>query len=221
MQAFFRILALVYRFVAVAVFVVAVVAVERNEINIHHRQSRHHEATQRANVNGRINRIEHRHDQVFQIRIADHDLRVASAPDHARVALSHGNDLHALFDVVCAAPRLVVLPLAQTINTIGEATMWLIVNTTRIETAKVLARLNQRRDATRHAITLRMAFAQLGGQQIRQLDLADLAFDFIVSHVRFEIVLETILAEKLDKQFLCQVCVGCATSFFDQQAGAA
>src|SRR5689334_1968262 len=103
--------------------------------------------------------------------------------------------MHSLLDLVRAAARLVVFPLAQSVNTIGETTMWLIVNTTRIETPEVRARLNQRRDTTGHAITLRMALAQLGGQQIRQLDLADLTFNFVIGHLRFEVMFETVLAE--------------------------
>src|SRR6185369_1377940 len=153
--------------VAVAVLAVAVVAVERNEINVHHRQTRHHETAQRANINRRINCIEHRHDQILKIHIADDDLRITRATDHARVSLSHCNDLYALLDVMCTTARLVVIPLTQTINTICQSTMWLVVYATRIEATKVRARLDQRRNATRHAITFRMSFTQLGGQQVR------------------------------------------------------
>src|ERR1700752_212739 len=99
--------------------------------------------------------------------------------------------------------------------------MGFVVNTTGIEPPEVCARLNQRRDAAREPIAFRVSFAKLSREQIGQLDLADLAFDFIISHVRFEVMLETVFSEKLNKEFLRQVCVGRATSLFDQQAGAA
>ena len=66
-----------------------------------------------------------------------------------------------------------------------------------------------------------MSFAQLSGQQIRQLDLADLAFNLVVGHLRFEVVFETVLAEQLNKKLLSQIGVGCARAFFNEEAGAA
>src|ERR1043165_6714223 len=53
-QPFFRVFTLVYRLVTVAVLVVTVVAVEGNEVNVHHRQARHHEASQSAYVSRRV-----------------------------------------------------------------------------------------------------------------------------------------------------------------------
>src|SRR6185369_724908 len=103
----------------------------------------------------------------------------------------------------------------------GESTMRLVVYSTRIKTPEIRARLNQCRDTARHSIAFRMSLAQLGGQQVRQLDLADLAFDLVVGHFRFEIVFETVLAEQLYEEFLSQIGVGRAGAFFNEQSGAA
>ena len=98
--------------------------------------------------------------------------------------------------------------------------MRLVIDAARIEATEVRTRLDQRRDTTRHAVTLGVSLAQLGRQQVRQLDLADLAFDLVVSHRRFEVVFETVLAEQLDEELLGQIGVGSARAFFNKQAGA-
>ena len=121
----------------IAVFVIAVVAVEGHQVDIHHRQTRHHERPQRAHVNRGIDRIQHRNDQIFEVGIADYDLRIARASDHPRVSLPDRNDLHALLDVVRAAARFVVVPFTQTVNTIGQTAMRFVVDTTRIETPEI------------------------------------------------------------------------------------
>src|ERR1044072_2121752 len=46
-------------------------------------------------------------------------------------------NLHALLDVVRAATRFVVFPFTQTVNTVGETAMWLVVNPARIKTAEI------------------------------------------------------------------------------------
>src|SRR5215207_4269657 len=110
--------------------------------------------------------------------------------------------MYPLLDIVRATARFVVVPLTQPVNTIGKTAMWLVVNTTRIEATEVGAGLNQRRYTTGHAIAFRVSLAQLGRQQIRELDLADLAFNLVIGHFRFEIVFETVLTEQLDEELL-------------------
>jgi len=66
-----------------------------------------------------------------------------------------------------------------------------------------------------------MAFAKFGREQVRQLDLADLAFNLVVGHARVEIVLETVFAEQLDEKFLRQIRVGRARALFNQESGTA
>ena len=99
--------------------------------------------------------------------------------------------------------------------------MWLVVDAARIKTAEIRARLNQRRDAACEAIAFGVSFAELSREQIGQLDLADLAFDLIVSHFRFEIVFETVFTEQLYEELLSQIRVGRARALFDEEAGAA
>ena len=99
--------------------------------------------------------------------------------------------------------------------------MWFVVNTARIEAAEIGARLDEGGDATGETIAFGMAFAELGGQQVGEFDLADFTLDFVVGHFRFEVVLKTIFAEELNKEFLGEVSVGGARSLFDEQAGAA
>ena len=65
-----------------------------------------------------------------------------------------------------------------------------------------------------------MAFSEFGGEQIGEFDLADLAFDFVVSHFGIEIMLEPILAQQLNEEFLGQVRVGTASAFFNQETSA-
>ena len=54
-----------------------------------------------------------------------------------------------------------------------------------------------------------------------QLDLTDLAVDFVVSHLRFEIMFEAVLAQQLYKQLLRQIRVSGSSALLHQQAGAA
>jgi hypothetical protein len=198
-QSLFGILALVYRLVAVAVLVIAIVTVEWDEVDVHDRQTRHHETAERANVNRGINRVQHRHDQIFEIRVADHDLRIASTTNHSRVSLPHGNYLHSLLDFMCATSRFVVFPLAQAVNTICKTAMRLVIDTTRIESTEVRARLDQRGNSTGQSIALRVTLTKLGRQQIRQFDLANFTLNLVVSHFRLEIVFETVFAEQLNE----------------------
>jgi hypothetical protein len=61
-----------------------------------------------------------------------------------------------------------------------------------------------------------MALAKFGSEQVRQLDLTDLALDLGVSHVRVEIMLEARFGKKLHEQLLRQVGVCAARALFDQ-----
>ena len=65
-----------------------------------------------------------------------------------------------------------------------------------------------------------MTFAEFGREQVGEFDLADFAFDFIVSHLRFEIMFEAVLAQELNKKFLREIGVSGGGAFFNQQAGA-
>ena len=75
----------------VAVSAVVVVTVgrsaDRDEVDIHDRQSRHYERTQRTDVHRRVDRLEDTNYQLFEFDVADHDLSIAGAADHARIAL--------------------------------------------------------------------------------------------------------------------------------------
>jgi hypothetical protein len=64
-----------------------------------------------------------------------------------------------------------------------------------------------------------MTLSQLSSEQIGQLDLADLTFDFGVRHSSVEIMLKSGLAQQNYKKLLCEVDVSVMCPFFNQQAG--
>src|SRR6476660_6519054 len=64
-----------------------------------------------------------------------------------------------------------------------------------------------------------MTLAKLGGKQIGQFDLANLAFDLSIGHRRVDVMLKTRLGQQLHKQLLCQVGISTGGALFDQQAG--
>src|SRR5829696_6304763 len=62
-------------------------ATYRNQMNIHDRQSRHYERSQRTDIDRRIDCLENTNNEFLELDITDHDLRVAGASDHPRIAL--------------------------------------------------------------------------------------------------------------------------------------
>jgi hypothetical protein len=97
----------------------------------------------------------------------------------------------------------------------------LVLARARVHAAEVGGGLNDGRDAAGEPVTFRVALAQLGRQEVRQLDLADLALDLLVGHLRVEVVLEARLREEGDEELLRQVEVGAAAvAFLDEEAGA-
>src|SRR5215813_7062861 len=80
-----------------------------------------------------------------------------------------------------------------------------------------LSRLNQCRNAASETIGLRIAFAELGRQHVRQFDLADLGLDLMVRHLGVEIMLKSLFAEQCNEEFLRQVCVCVELPLFDQE----
>src|SRR5512132_2226280 len=95
--------------------------------------------------------------------------------------------------------------------------MRFITAAARVKATEVRAGLDKSRDAAGETIALGMALAQFGGQQVGQLDLANLAFNFVIGHFRFEIVLETVLAQQLNKKLLGQIGVGGGSAFLHQK----
>ena len=66
-----------------------------------------------------------------------------------------------------------------------------------------------------------MTLSQFGCEQIRQLDLSDLAFDLRNGHRCVQVMQEARFRQQLHKQFLGEIGVGTAGALFNQQACAA
>jgi hypothetical protein len=96
----------------------------------------------------------------------------------------------ALFQLMRAASWLACRPFAQAIDSVGQATVLFFGLAVRIKASKVCARLDQRGDAARQPVTLRVALTQLRREQIRQLYLAYLTFNLSIGHRGIEIMLK-------------------------------
>src|SRR5262245_1712635 len=92
-------------------------------MDVHDRQTRHHERAQRTNVDGRIYSFENTNDQFLKLDVADHDLRVARASDHSRIALVKRNRLYSFVHLLNVTTHLLDAPVRETVEPVGEATM--------------------------------------------------------------------------------------------------
>src|SRR5690606_8967948 len=94
-QSLLRVIASIHRLERTPA-ILHLIAPERDQVDVHDGQTRHDETAQGSNIDRRIDRFEDRNDQIFQIRVADDDLRVSRTPNHARIALTHRDHLYAL-----------------------------------------------------------------------------------------------------------------------------
>jgi hypothetical protein len=92
----------------------------------------------------------------------------------------------------------------------------LVIDAARIKPLEVGTRLDQSRNSTSESITLGVTFSQLSCEEVRQFDLTYLALDFVIGHARVEIVFESIFAQKLDEEFLGEICICGMPALFNQ-----
>src|SRR5262245_48762601 len=114
---------------------------------IHYRQSGHHEGTQAADVDRRIDGLENSGDQLLKLDITDHDLCIAGAADHSRIASVKRDRLDAFIHFLNIASRLIVRPAGQAVEPIGQAAVRLWISKV-IKTLEACAGLDQRRNAS-------------------------------------------------------------------------
>ena len=189
-----------------------------HKMNVHYRQTRHHERTQRADIDGRVDGLENSDDQFFKLDVADDDLCIAGAADHSRVAALERNDLYAFVHFLHVAMSFTVWPVGQAVKPVGQAAMLFGIADV-VKAFELRPGLDQRRNSAGQTIAFRIPLSQLGRQHVCQLDLADLGLDLGIGHLGVEIMLKTLFAEQGDEKLLGEVGVGVVLAFFDKKAG--